>query len=379
EFLELFTIGKGPGAGPGDYTTFTEQDVTEGARLMTGFVRNDDWADPLGWDPDTGLPRATPNISRHDTTSKQFSARFNNQIINGSITAPGMIQEVSNFVEMIFAQDATAEYIIRRLYRFFVSYHVTAEVETDIIQPLAQSFKNNNFVLADALKTLLKSQHFYDEDDSDSSNEIIGALFKSPLELQSQMIRYFKLVPPDPAVSVFDSYVTFYRWGMQSLLEEACFDLFAPPEVAGYQPVFQAPDFNRLWISSKALPARYAIADEHIDGPPELMFDLMAFVNDPTNITPYNGQDAIGNPGPHPGARIAKHLVSELVNYLLPETLDTPRLDYLTNEALLDSLTPLNWQMEWDNYVSTGSDLNVRPQIAKLVRAILQSPEFQLG
>ncbi|TAE59579.1 MAG: DUF1800 family protein, partial [Bacteroidetes bacterium] len=148
EFLELFTIGKGPGAGPGDYTTFTEQDVTEGARLMTGFVRNDDWADPLGWDPDTGLPRATPNISRHDTTSKQFSARFNNQIINGSITAPGMIQEVSNFVEMIFAQDATAEYIIRRLYRFFVSYHVTAEIETDIIQPLAQSFKNNNFVLA---------------------------------------------------------------------------------------------------------------------------------------------------------------------------------------------------------------------------------------
>jgi len=35
ELLELFTIGKGALAGPGDYTTFTEQDVTEAARILT--------------------------------------------------------------------------------------------------------------------------------------------------------------------------------------------------------------------------------------------------------------------------------------------------------------------------------------------------------
>ena len=32
ELMELFTLGKGELAGPGDYTTFTEQDVKEIAR-----------------------------------------------------------------------------------------------------------------------------------------------------------------------------------------------------------------------------------------------------------------------------------------------------------------------------------------------------------
>jgi hypothetical protein len=37
ELLELFTIGKGQLAGEGDYTTFTEQDVTEAAKVLTGW------------------------------------------------------------------------------------------------------------------------------------------------------------------------------------------------------------------------------------------------------------------------------------------------------------------------------------------------------
>jgi len=38
ELLELYTVGKGAAAGPGDYTTFTEQDVAAMARVLTGWV-----------------------------------------------------------------------------------------------------------------------------------------------------------------------------------------------------------------------------------------------------------------------------------------------------------------------------------------------------
>jgi hypothetical protein len=38
ELLELFTIGKGELAGPGDYTNYTEEDVIEIARVLTGWI-----------------------------------------------------------------------------------------------------------------------------------------------------------------------------------------------------------------------------------------------------------------------------------------------------------------------------------------------------
>lgn len=379
EFLELFTIGKGPGAGPDDYTTFTEQDVIEAARLMTGFRLNNDWDDPLLLDPDTQLPRANPNVNQHDTTDKVFSPRFQDQIITGRSTEAGMMQEVDEFVEMIFAQPATASQIVRRLYRFFVRYEITPEIETDIIQPLAGDLILGNYEVLPVLKQLLKSEHFFDADDADATDNVVGALIKSPLELQLQTIKYFQVPIPDPAADLFEAYISFGYWGIQRVQTAACFDLFEPPEVAGYQPIYQAPEYNRLWISAKSIPARYAIADEHLDGPDILQMDPMAWVEDALNIGDFTGNDYLGNPGPHPGARIAPHLVQEMVDYLLPEALPQDRLDYFVDEVLLDGLTALNWQMEWDNYTTGGDDTNVKPQIKRLIKAILQSPEFQLG
>lgn len=379
EFFELHTIGKGPTIGQGDYTTFTEGDVIEAARLVTGFRRNDAWDDPLLYDPDTLLPRAKPEVNRHDDTDKLFSGAFNNQVILGRNTEAGMLDELDEFVEMIFAQPATSEAIVRRMYRHFVKFQISTEVENDIIQPLAQDLVIGNYEMMPVLKKLLKSQHFYDADDTDAGDEVVGALIKSPLDLQCHMIRYFNVPIPDPATDPFAAYVTFYQFGIQRLQSLACFDLFEPPEVAGYQPVYQGPEYNRLWISAKSLPARYEIADEHLSGAVHMLIDVMGFVTDPNQVTHYQGLDPLGTPGPHPGARIASHLVNELIDYLLPETVDADRFDYLLNDVLLDSLTDINWAFEYDNYVATNDDSAIRPQIAKLIRAILQSPEFQLG
>lgn len=379
EFFELHTIGKGPSNGPGDYTTFTEMDVIEAARLMTGFRRNDDWANPLYQDPDTGFPRARLYPDRHDDTDKIFSGSFNGAIIVGQSTALGMMQELDEFVEMIFARLDTAKQIVKRLYRFFVRYKLSQEVEDDIIAPLAQQLLTGNYEIMPVVKTLLKSLHFYDEDDQDAGDEIIGALIKSPLELQANIIRFFKVPIPDPAIDPFEAYVTFYQFGIQHLQSKACFDLFEPPEVAGYQPVYQGPEYNRLWISAKSLAPRYIFIDEHLHGPAHLRIDVMAFITDPTQIGEYPGLDPTGAPGPHPGARIASHLVNELLDYLLPETVPVARFEYFRDEILLDNLTDINWAFEWDAYLATGDDASVKPQIEKLIRAIVQSPEFQIG
>ncbi len=379
EFFELFTIGKGPQIGEGDYTTFTEQDVREAAKIMTGFRRNDAWDDPIGYDPETGLPRASMDIGRHDTTDKIFSHAFQGNIIVGQAIETGMILEVQALVNMIFDQEATSKEITRRLYRFFVRPTITEEVETDIIAPLAQSLVSNNFVLIPIIKQLLKSEHFYDEGNADTTDEIVGGLIKSPLDLQAGIIRFFDLPIPDPALDPFEAYVTFYRSGMQNPLSAACFDIFMPPEVAGYPPLYQNPDFHRLWMNAKSLPARLEIVENHIYGAAPLRLDLMTWVNDSANIIEYEGNDPMGTPGPHPGARIAHHLVQELVDYLLPEAIDADRFSYFMDEILLDNLSETSWMFEWDTYVSTGDDTAVRLQVEKLVRAILQSPEYQLA
>jgi len=378
EFFELFTIGKGPSAGPGDYTTFTETDVEEASRILTGFRLSTDWDDPTRMDPVTGLPRCWFDLSWHDNANKTFSARFQNRVIQGKSTPQGMIEEVEEFVDMIFSQPATAQQICRRLYRFFVRHKISQEVETDIIVPMALALEQNNYELAPVLRLLFKSQHFYDGDDADSEDETVGALIKSPLELQTGMSRFFKVPIPDPALDLFASYVEFYGTGMQVALSEACLDLFEPPEVAGYQPVYQEPEFNRLWYSAKSIPARHQIADEMLSGPQYLRADVMAFVSDPAQIPDFAGNDPIGNPGPHPGARIASHLVQTLVDYLLPEPLPQARFEHF-EQLLLDGLSPINWMFEWDNYLQTQDPTNVQPQIEKLIRGLLQSVEYQLA
>ena len=108
-------------------------------------------------------------------------------------------------------------------------------------------------------------------------------------------------------------------------------------------------------------------------------FNMLDFIEDPANIPPYEGADPMGTPGPHEGPRIAEHLVHTLLEYLLPVMPDSDRIQYFLNEALLDNLSVINWMFEWDNYRSTNDDSMIRPQLNRLFKAIIQSPEYQLG
>ncbi len=372
EVLELFTIGKGEQIGPGDYTTYTEYDIQEAARLFTGIKQRNVWDDPNNKDPDTGIPRGYLHAGHHDTTNKTFSSAFNNTTITGGSNDAGIYAEFDAFINMVFSQIATAKNYVRKLYRLLVHSEITTEVENDIISPLATILYNNNYELLKIVEPLLKSKHFYDADDSNSNDEFIGAKILSPMEWFIKTMRFFKIDRPDEATNRYKHYHEFYRdTVLRFVLLEANMDLWSPPSVAGYKAYHQAPSFSKSWISANTLPFRYKFLDMLYTGQKLLTwgsihvtFNPMNFVDDPSNVS---------------DPRNAVTLVKEITDYAFPKPLDTTRFNYFLNDLLLDNLTQTNWSMEWDNYILTGNDNAVRPQIEKLIRGIVQSPEFQLG
>lgn len=393
ELLELFTIGKGDQIGPDNYTTYTEADIVAAAKILTGFRQNQNWADPAGHDPDTGLPTATVDTNAHDPNDKIFTDAFASPAFPGPVTITGrntqsgMFDELSDLIEMIFAQDATAENICRKIYRYFVNYDITAEVESDIILPLASILKANSYDLYSVYTVLFQSEHFYDEALADPALAIIGSRIKSPLDFYIGAMRFFQVNLPDPTDPD-----TFYRlWHRDTiqnfLLAEAGMPAFNPPNVAGYPAFHQEPTFHRLWISANTLPFRYTFAEMLFSGKKVtkwgslyMNLDVVALVTDIAIVPEVTGPDPFdGTVGTYAGGRFADHLVQSLLDYAFPQSPDPVRFSYFLDDLLLGNLSPINWRFEWVAFETTGDDTNIRPQLEALIKGIIQAPEFHLG
>jgi len=261
EFLELFTILKGPQIGEGNYTNYTETDIQTTAKVFSGIKMKPN-RDVI--DPDTGIPMGYAKVTQHNTDSKTFSSAFNTQTISGQSSEAGIKQELDDFVEMVFAQEATAKAYVRKIYRYFVKSEWDQEVENDIITPLSAQLIASDYNVLDVLKTLLQSKHFYDEDDLDSSNEIIGSIVKNPIQLLSETLSLLQIELPNPAASSAnpptswttdqDNFYKFYfNFCYFGYFAGAGMNPFSPETVAGYPSDYQTPDFDRSWFSSNTL------------------------------------------------------------------------------------------------------------------------------
>jgi uncharacterized protein (DUF1800 family) len=154
ELQELFTMGKGSDS------KYTEDDVKAAAKVLTGYV-----VDALKIDYSF-----TP--SRHDTSDKTFSAYYNNTVIKGKSGTDGIL-ELDELINMLFQKEELSKFICRKIYQFFVHYDLNETVEKNVITPLAEIFRKNNFEITPVLSTLFKSQFFYDA-------QLYGAVIKSP-------------------------------------------------------------------------------------------------------------------------------------------------------------------------------------------------------
>ncbi len=370
EFLELFTILKGPQIAAGNYTNYTETDVQQAARVLTGFsltssIHLDKTARLNSLDPVTNIPTGEVKVSKHDTGTKTFSSAFGGQAITGGTTEAAIKTELQNFVTMIFNKDETAKAYCRRMYRYFAGRQITAEIENDIITPLAASLKADNYNIIPALTTLLKSKHFYDEEDSITGDQTIGNIVRNPVELYLHMFSLLNLQLP--AYTANPSAIHSLMGVVANYSSNMGMPVFSPQSVNGYAAYSSSPNYDKNWITTSSLRIRYNnTIDFFING---LTYNGFTFKLNNASFVKNSGY--FSNPGN------ADTLVTEFLQMMFVEVPDGTRYDEFKT-IFLNNLSPINWLNEWNNYTNTGNATNVKIPIDRLVKAIIKSPEFQI-
>jgi len=206
ELMELFTMGVNNG--------YTQQDITEAARALTGYTSLSEECAPITFDP-----------SQFDTGTKT---------IFGQTAA----YDFDDMHDLIFQQRGTevSQFIALKIYTQFVH---PLPVQS-IIDGMAQTFRDNNFEIEPMMKELFKSDHFYDE-------EVMGVQIKSPVEYLLSLVREGNL-PYDNTILEFAGYLTVD-------MGQA---LFNPIDVSGWNG-------NRSWINSTAITRRWEALSGFID------------------------------------------------------------------------------------------------------------------
>ena len=372
EFLELFTILKGEAIGVGNYTNYTEADISTAARVLTG-LRNSNTT----LDGETGVITGRAFSGNHDTANKTFSAAFGNTTITGASSASDMYRELDDFVTMVFDQQETARAYVRKMYRFFVLDNISAEVETDIIEPLATQLRNNGYQHEVVLKRLLKSEHFYDDDDNDSTNEIIGGKMKSPLEMFIVSTNLLDIQNTDTDLENLFGSPRQHNIHNEHF-RNVGYDFRGPNTVEGYPGFYDAPGYSKNWFSANYIYERFTYGISFRRGRRRNTNSFIPYKCDMVQWVENNVDDPAG-PGTVPapiGAANASKLVDDMLTYLLPDMPTGDRYDYFENK-LLGGLSPINWYFSWVEYLNTNDDSNVRVGIESLYDAIMSSPEFQ--
>ena len=217
ELLELFSMGideMGEGA-------YTEDDVKAAARAFTGWASKPTMP-PFFLGPFPMEFRFDPDD--HDNGEKEFLGEVGNW--NGE-----------DIVEITVRQRATAEFVSRRLYQFFVADNA----DEDEVQRLADVFEENDGEIRAVLRAIFKSDHF-------KSETVRYRKVKSPAELVFGVARLtdrFDL--PDLEASQLASHAMFMG---QFLLN--------PPSVEGWHE-------GEEWIDSGALVERINYASTELE------------------------------------------------------------------------------------------------------------------
>jgi len=346
ELLELFTIGKGPLIGPGDYTNYTEQDVEALAKIFTGWQLNNDWSYSIS---DTLEVNFYDGL--HDKTTKTLSAHFNNATI-----ADNGADEYQDVIDIIFQQNETARFIVRKLYRWFVYSDINATVEMNVIEPLSQILIDNNYDIQPVLKTLLKSEHFFDV-------LSMGCMIKNPIDYTLSIVKQLGANIPTTLNDrhFWLEYVFFFsaEFGME---------YFLPPSVAGWKAYYQSPGFNRIWVNSVTLEIRRQVSAGLIYG-----YEDIGLIFKIDSIGLLQSIDSPSDPN---------EVINEFTSIMLPRPLADNQKTFL-KAVLIPGLPDFEWTMEYNNYLNNPNDINIKMSLENKINNLLFMisilPEYHLS
>lgn len=197
EVMELFTLGEG---------RYTQRDVAEAARAYTGW----------GVDPDTAA--YVWQADRHDNGMKTVLGE------TGPFDGDAVL-------DILLARPETADFVVRKLWREFVS----ESPDPAQIEPIAARFRASRYDIKVALRGLFLTDAFWDERNR-------GVLVKSPAEFVVGAVRAFDIG--------YESTAPF-AGAMRNFGE----NLFYPPNVKGWPG-------GETWINSSTLLARKQFVEQ---------------------------------------------------------------------------------------------------------------------
>ena len=265
-------------------------------------------------------------------------------------------EEYKTVVDIIFAQDEVSRFFARKLYRWFVYYHIDEDIEANVIEPLAAVLRDNDYEIRPAIETLLSSEHFYQEN-------AIGCMIKSPIDFSASLLKPFEVEMPFTIIQQYSIWYSFFT--VNAAFQQ---EMFSPPSVAGWKAYYQDPIYYRNWINSVTLPLRRTLSDG-------MALGLVNIFDQPWGIDPLKIVDKI------PSGEDPNVLIQALVDLALPWPLTQNQLDAL-KEVLIPGLPDFEWTIEYGGYKLDPTNeflkTSVTTRLRLLFRAIFSLPEFQL-
>jgi uncharacterized protein (DUF1800 family) len=193
ELMELFGLGSG----------YTEEDIRQAARALTGFESH--------WD-DSGFLGITFNPERHDGGVKRIfgqSGRF----------------MPADVLDLVMAHPRHAPFLVSKLWSFFI----TAPPPGAAVSSLARVYRGSGLQIKPVVRAILGHPALYSR---------LGApdMVKAPVVYVAGSMRQTGTFVTDGAPV----------WMMEGMGQE----LFSPPSVAGW-------DWGPAWMSSNAMRVRF--------------------------------------------------------------------------------------------------------------------------
>lgn len=228
ELQELFTMGiTDVVTGEPNYS---EEDVKEIARAFTGWK----FFHPR-LDPNPFSYQFIVNEPEHDNTIKT--------IYNGTPWAQTGNLAGEDVISTISARRATARYLVKKLFEFFVYPLDGGAADKATIEKFADVYASRNHSIKELVRAIFTSDEFFSE-------RARFALVKSPVEIIVGAIRMLG-ARYNPGTSSREGASNNTLAAVSIFLGQ---DLFNPPDVAGWR-------LNLGWINTSTLLNRFTYAD----------------------------------------------------------------------------------------------------------------------
>ncbi|NNF07615.1 MAG: DUF1800 domain-containing protein [Candidatus Eisenbacteria bacterium] len=199
ELMELFTMGEG---------NYNQVDVVEAAKACTG------------WSTDGRDVFFTPD--HFDPGQKTILGQTGNW-------------DMDDLIDIIFEQEATAEFLARKLFRWFID-DTPQEYQ---VSSLAELIRVHDYEMAPILEAMLSSEIFM------HVHQYKGSIIRDGVDIYAGQLRRFHTVGYTPTVDMMAFQTEWTHWQMWDYGHM----LLDPPSVAGWPG-------HRNWINTYTLPVR---------------------------------------------------------------------------------------------------------------------------